>query len=57
MKNPWSDPARIFVALVLGVFVGVLVPATAGYGTLTSGAVFSFTGDLFLRLLQMVVST
>ena len=55
MKNPWSDPARIFVALVLAVFVGVLVPATAGYGTLTSGAVFSFLGDLFLRLLQMVV--
>ena len=55
MKNPWSDPARIFVALVLGVFVGALVPATAGLGTLTTGAVFSFVGDLFLRLLQMVV--
>jgi len=26
---PWSDPARIFLALVLGVFVGALVPATA----------------------------
>ena len=55
MKNPWSDPARIFLALVLGVFVGALVPATAGLGTLTTGAVFSFVGDLFLRLLQMVV--
>ena len=56
MKNPWSDPARIFLALVLGVFVGVLVPGTAGLGTLTTGAVFSFVGDLFLRLLQMVVA-
>ena len=55
MKNPWSDPARIFLALVFGVFVGALVPATAGLGTLTTGAVFSFVGDLFLRLLQMVV--
>jgi Na+/H+-dicarboxylate symporter len=55
MKNPWSDPARIFLALVLGVFVGALVPATAGLGTLTTGTVFSFVGDLFLRLLQMVV--
>jgi len=55
MKNPWSDPARIFLALVLGVFVGALIPATAGLGTLTTGAVFSFVGDLFLRLLQMVV--
>ena len=55
MKNPWSEPARIFLALVLGVFVGALVPATAGLGTLTTGAVFSFVGDLFLRLLQMVV--
>ncbi len=55
MKNPWSDPARILLALVLGVVVGALVPAAAGYGTLTTGAVFSFVGDLFLRLLQMVV--
>ena len=55
MKNPWSDPARIFLALVLGVFVGALTPSTAGLGTLTTGAVFSFLGDLFLRLLQMVV--
>jgi len=55
MKNPWSDPARILLALVLGVVVGALVPATAGLGTLTTGAVFSFVGELFLRLLQMVV--
>jgi Na+/H+-dicarboxylate symporter len=55
MKNPWSDPARILVALVLGVAVGALVPASAGIGTLTTGAVFAFLGDLFLRLLQMVV--
>jgi Na+/H+-dicarboxylate symporter len=55
MKNPWSDPVRILAALVLGVAVGALVPATAGIGTLTTGAVFSFLGDLFLRLLQMVV--
>lgn len=55
MKNPWSDPARILLALVLGVVVGALVPAAAGLGTLTTGEVFSFVGDLFLRLLQMVV--
>ena len=55
MKNPWSDPVRILAALVLGVAVGALVPATAGIGTLTTGAVFAFLGDLFLRLLQMVV--
>ena len=55
MKNPWSDPVRILAALVLGGVVGALVPATAGIGTLTTGAVFSFLGDLFLRLLQMVV--
>ena len=55
MKNPWSDPARILVALVLGVAVGARVPASAGIGTLTTGAVFAFLGDLFLRLLQMVV--
>lgn len=55
MKSPWSDPARILLALVLGAFVGALVPASAGFGTLTAGAVFGFVGDLFLRLLQMVV--
>lgn len=55
MKNPWSDPARILLALVLGAFVGALVPATAGFGTLTAGAIFGFAGDLFLRLLQMIV--
>ncbi len=55
MKSPWSDPVRIFFALVLGSFVGALVPSTAGLGTLTTGALFSFLGDLFLRLLQMVV--
>lgn len=55
MKNPWSDPARILLALAIGVFIGALVPAAAGFGTLTTGAVFSFLGDLFLRLLQMVV--
>ncbi len=55
MKNAWSDPARILFALVLGVIIGALVPASAGWGTLTTGAVFGFTGDLFLRLLQMIV--
>jgi proton glutamate symport protein len=55
MKNPWSDPARIFFALILGAVVGAFVPAEAGFGTLTTGAVFGFVGDLFLRLLQMIV--
>ena len=55
MTNPWSGPARIFFALVLGAIAGAFVPAAAGIGTLTAGAVFSFLGDLFLRLLQMVV--
>jgi len=55
MKNPWSDPARILAALVLGAIVGAIVPATAGFGTLTAGAVLAFAGDLFLRLLQMIV--
>jgi Na+/H+-dicarboxylate symporter len=55
MKNPWSDPARILVALVLGAIAGAIIPASAGIGTLTTGAVFAFAGDLFLRLLQMIV--
>jgi len=55
MKNRWSDPVRILAALVLGAAAGALIPASAGIGTLTSGAVFAFAGDLFLRLLQMIV--
>ena len=55
MKNRWSDPARILAALVLGAVIGALVPAGAGIGTLTAGTIFAFAGDLFLRLLQMVV--
>jgi len=55
MKNPWSDPARILFALVLGAVIGAFVPAEAGFGTFTTGAVFGFIGDLFLRLLQMIV--
>lgn len=55
MRNPWSDPVRILLALVLGAATGAVVPATAGFGTLTTGAVFAFLGDLFLRLLQMIV--
>jgi Na+/H+-dicarboxylate symporter len=55
MKNPWSDPARILVALVLGAIAGAIIPASAGIGTVTTGAVFAFAGDLFLRLLQMIV--
>ncbi len=54
-RGKWSDPARILVALVIGAAAGALVPAEAGFGTLTSGAVFAFVGDLFLRLLQMIV--
>ena len=54
-RGKWSDPARILVALVIGAAAGALVPAEAGFGTLTSGAVFTFVGDLFLRLLQMIV--
>jgi len=54
-RSRWSDPARILAALVLGVAVGALVPAESGIGALTTGAVFSFLGDLFLRLLQMIV--
>jgi proton glutamate symport protein len=55
MKTRWSDAARILAALVLGAMAGAVIPATAGFGTLTAGAVFAFTGDLFLRLLQMIV--
>ena len=55
MNNPWSDPARILVALVLGAIAGAAIPASAGIGTLTTGAVLAFVGDLFLRLLQMIV--
>ena len=55
MKNPWSDPARILLALLAGVAFGALVPAAAGLGTLTVGATIAFVGDLFLRLLQMIV--
>lgn len=50
-----SDPARIVAALVLGAVFGALVPAGAGLGRLTAGAAVAFAGDLFLRLLQMVV--
>ena len=55
MKNHWSDPARIFIALLAGGVFGALVPATAGIGTFTVGATIAFFGDLFLRLLQMIV--
>ncbi|MEX1111287.1 MAG: dicarboxylate/amino acid:cation symporter [Chthoniobacterales bacterium] len=55
MKSPWSDPARILIALVLGALAGALIPATAGVGTFTAGSVVTFAGDLFLRLLQMIV--
>ncbi len=54
-RGKWSDPARILVALVIGAAAGAILPADAGIGTLTTGAVFTFTGDLFLRLLQMIV--
>jgi Na+/H+-dicarboxylate symporter len=55
MKNPWSEPVRILVALLAGVAFGALVPAAAGIGTFTVGATITFIGDLFLRLLQMIV--
>ena len=55
MKNPWSEPTRILVALVAGAIAGAIVPASAGIGTLTTGAIFAFVGDLFLRFLQMIV--
>jgi Na+/H+-dicarboxylate symporter len=51
----WSDPARILAALTAGALAGAVLPAEAGIGTLTTGAVFAFLGDLFLRLLQMIV--
>jgi proton glutamate symport protein len=51
----WSDPARILGALVVGVAAGAFIPAQFGVGTLTAGAVFAFVGDIFLRLLQMIV--
>ena len=51
----WSDPARILLALVVGVAAGAFIPAQFGVGTLTAGAVFAFVGDIFLRLLQMIV--
>lgn len=51
----WSDPARILAALLAGAAAGTLIPAGAGIGTLTSGTLFAFVGDLFLRLLQMIV--
>lgn len=55
MRSSWSDPARIFLALAAGIAVGAFVPGEAGIGQLTAGAVFGFVGDLFLRLLQMIV--
>jgi proton glutamate symport protein len=55
MKNHWSDPVRILVALLAGVAFGALVPAAAGIGTFTVGTTIAFIGDLFLRLLQMIV--
>jgi len=55
VKGSRSDPARILLALALGAAAGALIPASAGLGTLTAGAVFAFAGDLFLRLLQMIV--
>ncbi|MBU3665363.1 MAG: dicarboxylate/amino acid:cation symporter [Chthoniobacterales bacterium] len=50
-----SDAARILVALVVGAIVGAVAPSGAGIGTLTVGGVLGFIGDIFLRLLQMVV--
>ena len=55
MKNPWSEPFRILAALLAGAAFGALVPAAAGLGALTVGATVGFVGDLFLRLLQMIV--
>ena len=55
MNLRWSEPARIIAALLLGAAFGALVPAGAGIGTLTAGAAVAFVGDLFLRLLQMIV--
>ena len=55
MKNPWSEPFRILAALLAGAAFGALVPAAAGIGALTVGATVGFVGDLFLRLLQMIV--
>ena len=55
MKPFRSEPARIVAALLLGAAFGALVPAGAGVGGLTAGAILAFAGDLFLRLLQMVV--
>lgn len=55
MKNHGSGPLSIIIALILGVVAGALVPASAGFGPLTLGAAAEFVGDLFLRLLQMVV--
>ena len=55
MKFRPSEPARILAALLLGATFGALVPAGAGVGSLTAGAALAFAGDLFLRLLQMVV--
>jgi Na+/H+-dicarboxylate symporter len=42
-------------ALLAGAAFGALVPAAAGIGALTVGATVGFVGDLFLRLLQMIV--
>lgn len=50
-----SEPARIIAALLLGGAFGALVPAGLGIGSLTAGAAVTFVGDLFLRLLQMIV--
>ena len=55
MKFRRSEPARIVAALLLGAAFGAFVPAGAGVGGITAGAALAFAGDLFLRLLQMVV--
>ncbi len=54
-RGPLSDPARILAALVFGAITGAIVPAEVGFGTLTAGTTFGFLGELFLRLLQMIV--